>query len=141
MPDFHNQRLYATTPAQIFACLRDPERLARWWGPAGFTNTFETFQFSPGGAWIFTMHGPDGKDYPNRSVFRAIEPDSRVVVEHDCEPHFTLEIRLTPQGPATLLEWIMDFRDPDFARNLHDFLQTANEQNLDRLGQELMHAA
>lgn len=137
MPDFHNERTFTATPSQVFACLRDPARLARWWGPAGFSNTFETFEFIPGGRWVFTMHGPDGKDYPNQSVFRAIEPDARVVVDHDCEPLFTLEIRLTPEGAGTRLEWLMDFQNKDFARNLKDFLQSANEQNLDRLGAEL----
>ena len=43
----------------------DPVRLARWWGPAGFTNTFTICEFKPGGQWSFTMHGPDGTNYPN----------------------------------------------------------------------------
>ena len=29
----------------------DPARIARWWGPAGFTNTIHTFDFRPGGEW------------------------------------------------------------------------------------------
>lgn len=141
MPDFHNERTFPVPPAQVFACLRDPQRLARWWGPEGFSNTFETFEFAPGGRWIFTMHGPDGKDYPNQSVFATIEPETRVVIDHDCEPLFTLEILLTPEGAGTRLQWIMEFQNKDFARNLKDFLQSANEQNLDRLGVELAREA
>lgn len=141
MPDFLNQRIFPATPTQVFACLSDPARLARWWGPEGFSNTFAVFEFVPGGRWDFTMHGPDGKDYPNESTFRAIKPDGRVVISHDCEPHFTLEIALNPEGEGTRLEWRMDFENKDFARNLHDFLQSANEQNLDRLGAELSRSA
>ncbi len=49
----------------VFAAFSDPARLARWWGPAGFTNTFDVCEFKPGGQWSFTMHGPDGANYPN----------------------------------------------------------------------------
>lgn len=137
MPDVQNERSYEATPAQVFTCLRDPAHLARWWGPEGFSNTIDVFEFVPGGAWSFTMHGPDGKDYPNKSVFRAIEPDMRVVIDHDCEPLFTLEIRLTPHGAGTRVEWLMDFQNKTFAQSMKDFLLSANEQNLDRLAQEL----
>lgn len=137
MPDFHNQRTLTATPAQVFACLRDPKRLARWWGPEGFTNTFDVFEFVPGGRWVFTMHGPDGKDYPNESTFGTLEENTLVVVHHVVEPRFVLEIALNPDGEGTRLEWRMDFENKDFARNLKDFLHSANEQNLDRLEAEL----
>jgi uncharacterized protein YndB with AHSA1/START domain len=137
MADFQNERSYEATPAQVFACLRDPARLARWWGPEGFSNTFDVFEFVPGGRWSFTMHGPDGKDYPNESTFGTLEENALVVVHHVVEPRFVLEIALSPEGEGTRLEWRMDFENKDFARNLHDFLHSANEQNLDRLGVEL----
>ncbi len=73
MPDFRNERILSASSAEVFAAHRDPERLARWWGPAGFTNTFTAFEFVPGGKWSFIMHGPDGKDFPNESVFTQIE--------------------------------------------------------------------
>jgi uncharacterized protein YndB with AHSA1/START domain len=138
MPDLQNERCYEATPAQVFACLRDPARLARWWGPEGFSNTFDVFEFVPGGRWSFTMHGPDGKDYPNTSVFREIEPDTRVVIDHDCEPRFALEIHLHPHGTGTRVAWLMEFQNKTFAQSMKDFLQSANEQNLDRLAQELV---
>jgi uncharacterized protein YndB with AHSA1/START domain len=45
---------------------------AQWWGPEGFANTFAQFEFKPGGRWVFVMHGPNGANYPNESVFREI---------------------------------------------------------------------
>lgn len=124
------------SPAEIFAAISDPARLARWWGPAGFTNTFETCEFKPGGRWVFTMHGPDGKDYPNESTFSEIDPPHRVVIQHTCEPFFTLTITLAPSPTGTLLTWHQDFENPDFAQNFLHILQPANEQNLDRLTAE-----
>lgn len=40
-------RVIAETPGAIWDAFRDPGRLARWWGPAGFTNEFESFDFRP----------------------------------------------------------------------------------------------
>jgi uncharacterized protein YndB with AHSA1/START domain len=31
---------------RVFRALSDPEALARWWGPDGFTSTFDAFDFS-----------------------------------------------------------------------------------------------
>ena len=52
----------AATPAQVFAAMNDPARVARWWGPDGFGNTMHQFDFRPGGTWLLTMHEPDGTD-------------------------------------------------------------------------------
>src|SRR5688572_10657445 len=46
----------------------DPAHLARWWGPNGFSITTHDFEFRKGGEWNFIMHGPDGRDYPNKIV-------------------------------------------------------------------------
>lgn len=51
-----------------------PEQIAVWWGPNGFTNTIHIMDFKVDGEWKLTMHGPDGQNYANRSVFREIIP-------------------------------------------------------------------
>jgi len=137
MPDFHNERILEASPAEVFAAHRDPLRLARWWGPSGFTNTFTRFEFAPGGAWSFVMHGPDGKDYPNESVFAEIEENARISIDHICEPRFVLDIHLHPHGTGTRVVWLADFENKTFAKSMEDFLHAANEQNLDRLAVEL----
>ncbi len=40
MSTFETTRDIPATAADVFAAMTDPERLARWWGPAGLTNTF-----------------------------------------------------------------------------------------------------
>ena len=47
----------------------NPKHIAQWWGPNGFTNTITTMDMHPGGEWDLVMHGPDGTDYKNKSVF------------------------------------------------------------------------
>jgi uncharacterized protein YndB with AHSA1/START domain len=137
MSIFRHSREIPASPDAVFTAFQDPERLARWWGPDGFTNTFHTFEFRPGGAWLFTMHGPNGTDYPNESQFLEIVPDSVVRIKHVNLPHFELSISLTPNGRGTLVSWVGVFGDREFAAKSRQFLETANEQNLDRLTREV----
>ena len=46
-------RVIAAPRSRVYAAFADPAQLARWWGPAGFTNSFETFDLRPGGSWRF----------------------------------------------------------------------------------------
>jgi uncharacterized protein YndB with AHSA1/START domain len=123
--------------AAVFQALADPVRLARWWGPDGFTNTFHIFEFTPGGHWDFTMHGPDGTEYPNQSVFAEIVPDASVVIQHVAQPHFTLTIALTPSATGTRVSWVQEFEDPTIAAKVRHIVEPANEQNLARWEREV----
>ncbi|WP_337175888.1 SRPBCC domain-containing protein [Paludisphaera sp.] len=127
------ERLLAASPGAVFAAFERPDRLARWWGPEGFTNTFELFEFRPGGRWDFVMHGPNGIDYVNKSIFREVEPDARLVIEHVVEPWFLLTVTLTPRGDGTRVDWVQEFATPQVAAKMRPIGATANEQVLDRL--------
>jgi uncharacterized protein YndB with AHSA1/START domain len=127
------ERVLAADPRTVFAAFEQPDRLARWWGPSGFTNTFERFEFEPGGRWVFVMHGPNGASYPNESVFREIQPHTRVVIEHVVKPWYRLTVELTPRGDETHLAWTQEFESPEAAAKMRRITDTANEQNLDRL--------
>lgn len=137
MSVFRHAREFTAPPEAVFTAIQEPLRLARWWGPDGFRNTFQTFEFRPGGAWLFTMHGPDGTDYPNQSEFLEIVPNALVRIKHVNLPHFELSISLEPTSIGTQLTWISVFEDRKFAENARQFLETANEQNLDRLALEV----
>lgn len=141
MSIFRHSRVFAASPEVVFATIQDPARLARWWGPQGFRNTFDTFEFRQGGRWLFTMHGPDGTDYPNQSEFLEIVPNSMVRIKHVNQPHFELSISLEPSPTGTQLSWVGVFENAEFAEKLRQFLETANEQNLDRLALELSTGA
>lgn len=77
----------------VWRAWTEPEQLARWWGPQGFRTTTHAHAFTPGGAWRYTMHGPDGHDYENQLTYREIHAPERLVYEIggvvDVEPvHF-----------------------------------------------------
>lgn len=137
MTTFLSTRDVRATPAAVFAAIQDPARLAKWWGPNGFTNRFAVFQFEPGGQWVFDMVGPDGSVYPNESVFEHIDADRQVVIRHVCQPHFTLTITLAPSPTGTLVNWLQVFADAAVAEAVRHIVEPANEQNLDRLSAEV----
>jgi hypothetical protein len=83
------------------------------------------------------MHGPDGTEYPNQSEFVQIVPNVLVRIKHVNLPHFELTISLEGTPTGTLLSWVAVFQDHEFAENAREFLETANEQNLDRLALEV----
>ncbi|MFT3916942.1 MAG: SRPBCC family protein [Anaeromyxobacteraceae bacterium] len=129
-------RRLAAPPHRVLAAFVDPARLARWWGPKGFTNTFEVCEPRPGGAWRFTMHGPDGKHFPNESRFVRVDPDL-VVIEHLNAPPFVLTVALAPEAGGTRLTWTQAFPTAALRDQLAAFVEPANEQNLDRLEAEV----
>ena len=81
-----------------------PEHIKHWWGHNGFTNTIEKMQVEAGGEWIFIMHGPDGKNYPNKTIFREVVKHRKIVHEH-FDPNFIAIIEFESQGDKTLLNW------------------------------------
>ncbi len=129
---FSSSRFFPFTPEQVLAAFADTNRLATWWGPDGFTNTFEICEFKPQGRWHFVMHGPDGKNYRNENVFLETSLP-RIVIRHNSQPNFTLTVTLTEDAGNTNLVWHQAFDDPRFAANVAHIIVPANEQNLDRL--------
>ena len=80
---------------RVFEAFSDPARLARWWGPAGFSSTFHEFDFRPGGRWRFILHGPNGANYPNESVFVEMVKPERLVFDHLSDHWFRMTITLS----------------------------------------------
>ena len=75
-------RDYDAPRALVWKALTDPAHVEVWWGPDGFTNTTEKFDVRPGGSWVFVMHGPDGKDWPNAITYREVIEPERLVFRH-----------------------------------------------------------
>ena len=84
------------------------EEIAKWWGPDGFTNTIEKMDLVPGGEWRLVMHGPDGKNYNNRSEFREIVPHQKIVFQH-YNPNYLATVTFEQKDDKTILNWNMQF--------------------------------
>ncbi len=129
----HTARTLPFSAEEIYGAFESPELLAQWWGPAGFSNTFEIHEFVEGGRWKFIMHSPDGADYQNESKFEELEPNVKIVIHHDCPPNFRLTVELEPKGYETHVTWNQVFEDAQTAQAVQERAGPANEQNLDRL--------
>ena len=103
----HSRLLNAPRPL-VYEAFTQPQHVAQWWGPDGFTNTIHEMDVRPGGVWRFIMHGPDGTDYTNRVVFHEVQPPERLVYEHgsdiDNDPNrFHVTTTFEDQGAKTLI--------------------------------------
>lgn len=130
-----SSRVIQAPQQKVFEAFRNPELLAYWWGPEGFTNTFETFDFRPGGVWKFVMHGPNGADYPNENIFVDILESERVVFDHILPPKFrmTISFEKSDQANKTCFGFRMLFESAEMCEQVKEMCGPANEQNFDRL--------
>ena len=134
MTTFSTSREIAAPVAQVFAAIADPQRLARWWGPAGFTNTFKVCEFRSGGRWSFVMHGPDGTSYPNMCEFVEIIENEKVVFIHHLPVHvFTMTLGFEPIGSKTRFSFNMVFEAQGEVEKIQQYVVPANEQNFNKL--------
>lgn len=75
-------RVFNAPRSLVWQALTDPAHMGVWWGPDGFTTTTHKIDVRAGGSWVYTMHGPDGRDYPNAMTFLEIIPQTRLVYRH-----------------------------------------------------------
>jgi len=95
-----------------------PEHIANWWGPHGFTNTISKMDVVAGGDWELVMHGPDGRDYKNKSTFKEVIPMKKLVYEHDSYPPFVATIQFEEHGDQTHIDWHMLFDTAEIFQNV-----------------------
>lgn len=132
-----SMRFFKQGPKELYEAFANPNVLTQWFGPAGFSSTFKEFDFREGGRWVFTLHGPDGKDYANESIFKTIEPNKKIVYEHLSNPNFQMTMTFDEAIGGTDLTWEMAFTDQKVRDGLAPIVVPANEENFDRLQQAL----
>lgn len=135
--DIVSARTFDVPRERVFDAFGDPSRLARWWGPKGFTNTFHAFDLRPGGAWRFTMHAPNGAEIPNECVFAEVVRPERIVFRHLGDHRYEMTITLEERGSATAVTWRMHHDTAAECEKVKRFVVPANEENFDRLAAEL----
>jgi uncharacterized protein YndB with AHSA1/START domain len=129
----------------VFKAWTDPQHVVHWWGPKGFTTTIHEMDVRPGGVWRHTMHGPDGTNYPNESVFIEVVKPERIVYSNgggkkgDPGAQFQATWTFEAQGDKTKLTLRMVFpsaADRDRVVKVYGAIEGAN-QTLGRLERHL----
>lgn len=139
--DIVTTRVFNAPRELVFQAWTDPDQLVQWWGPKGFTNTFHEFDMRPGGIWRFVMHGPNGVDYQNKSVFVEVVNPERIVFDHVSGPRFQVVATFAEQAGKTTLTFRMRFESAAECDKVKAFAVEGNEQNFDRLEAQLAKLA
>jgi len=135
-------RIYDAPVKAVWDAWTDPKQVAQWWGPRGFTLTTHSKDLRPGGIWVYTMHGPDGVDYPNKTLYHEVEKYSRLVYDHggndDRPPMFGVTVQFTELKGKTRMEMTMALPTPEAAREAKKFIKKAGgDSTWDRLAEYL----
>jgi len=130
----------------VFDAWTDPKHLGEWWGPVGFTTTTQRMDLRPGGEWIHVMHGPDGTDYPNYTVFIEVDRPARLVYTNSdgdsaaAPVIFEATVTFDEQDDRTRVTMRARFRSAaEKARVMREYgAYEGAHQMLDRLAQHLI---
>lgn len=125
--------------ATVYEAWANPDHLKKWWGPAGFTNTFNEFDFRPGGKWRFIMHGPEKGNYANECEFIKIEKPNLIAWKRHSKPLFQVVATFEEVNDnKTSITFKMLFDSPEECNKLKPYVVDKNEENFDKLEAELL---
>jgi uncharacterized protein YndB with AHSA1/START domain len=135
-------RVYDAPVRAVWDAWTIPEQIEKWWGPRGFTLTTHSKDMRAGGTWRYTMHGPDGVDYPNVTTYLIVEPFHKLVYDHggneDRPALFRVTVTFTETDGRTTMEMISSLPSPEAAREMAKFIQQAGgNATWDRLAEHL----
>ena len=123
-------------PAElVWKVWTEPEHIKNWWGPNGFANTIDKMEVRPDGVWEFVMHGPDGTDYKNKSIYKEIVKNEKIVFEHVSGPKFKVTVTFAEHRKKTLLTWRMLFESAEELNKVIKIFKADEglKQNVDKL--------
>ncbi len=140
--DIRITRVYDAPVSVVWDAWTDPEQVAKWWGPRGFTLTTHSKDLRPGGIWHYTMHGPDGTDYPNKTLYHEVVEQQKLVYDHggydERDPLFRVTALFAETDSKTVLEMSMTLKTPEEAAAMRKFIKDAGGNSTwDRLAEYL----
>lgn len=140
--EIYIERIYDAPVKMVWDAWVDPKQVAQWWGPRGFTLTSRSKDVRTGGHWDYTMHGPDGVDYPNITKYLEVEKYSRMVYDHggnaDQPPLFRVTVSFIDLKGKTKMEMTMALATAEAAKETKKFIKKAGGNSTwDRLAEYL----
>jgi uncharacterized protein YndB with AHSA1/START domain len=135
-------RVYDAPVKTVWHAWVDDDKVGKWWGPRGFSITTHSKDLRPGGHWKYTMHGPDGKDWPNITQYHEVEPYKKMVYDHGATekspPMFKVTVLFEDLKGRTRMTMTMTLPDAAAARNTRAFIkQAGGNATWDRLAEQL----
>ncbi len=135
-------RVYDAPVRAVWDAWTIPEQVEKWWGPRGFTLTTHSKDLRVGGSWRYTMHGPDGVDYPNVTTYHVVERHKKLVYDHgatdDSPPLFQVTVTFSESAGKTMMELVMKLSSPEAAVQIAQHIKKAGgNATWDRLAEHL----
>ena len=135
-------RVYRAPLKTVWNAWTDTDQVAKWWGPRGFSLTTHSKELRPGGIWHYTMHGPDGIDYPNKTLYLEIEEYARLVYDHggndERAPMFRVTVVFSEVKGGTQMDMTMRLPTAEAAEEARKFIKKAGgDATWDRLAEFL----
>jgi uncharacterized protein YndB with AHSA1/START domain len=135
-------RLFDAPRELVWKAWTEPDQLAQWWGPPGWTNRLETLTMDvrPGGAFrITSVSDEDGTEMTTSGAYREVLEPERLVLEEPAEDAW--------HENAVSVVTLTDLGDGRTEIVLHATIQTTEEMrahaeagmaaSLDRLAEHL----
>jgi len=128
--EFVVARVFDAPRALIYDAWTQPDRLARWWGPAGWTLTVLTLELHPGGTFHYGMKSPEGFEMWGKFTYRELVVPERIVSLLSFSDREGLPVRhpMSPTWPlATLNIMTLDEAHGKTTLTLHSTPYEASE--------------
>ncbi len=141
--DINITRVYDAPLQAVWDAWTDVEQVAQWWGPRGFTITTHSKDLRVGGHWNYTMHGPDGVDWPNSTKYLEVVPLAKLVYDHGGNetqpPLFRVTVLFSEVAGKTHMEMKMSMESLEKAAQIRQVIKHASGNSTwDRLGEYLV---
>lgn len=109
----------------VFAAFADPNELAQWWGPEGFTIPSLEFEPAVGERYRIEMQPPQGESFHLTGEFREVGAPERLVFTFVWEPtdpddvETLVELSFRDQGESTAVRLTQGRFKTEARRDLH----------------------
>jgi uncharacterized protein YndB with AHSA1/START domain len=135
-------RVFDAPRELVWKAWTEPEQLARWWGPDGWSNPVSEIRMDvrPGGGFkVTSVSDEDGTEMPSHGVYREVVEPERLVLEEPAEESWH-------EGAVSVVSFT-DLGDGRTELVVRTTIQTTDEMrasaeagmagSLDRLGKHL----
>ncbi len=138
--EIYINRIFDAPVKTVWNAWTDKNQVANWYGPRGFTITTHSSDIRTGGSWSYTMHGPDGTKWENKTVYLEVEKYKRMVYDHGGNdgrpPLFRVTVNFSEAGDKTKMEMIMTLPTAEAAAETKKMIKQANGNSTwDRLAE------
>lgn len=73
------ERTFNAQRELVWKAWTEPERIAQWWAPKGWTTSIREMDVRPGGIWHYCMSGPDGMQSCGKTYYSEVTAPERLI--------------------------------------------------------------